>query len=468
MESELFINPDVTRFSPFRRGMAPSKEEIERKLKRLSRLNCKGSLNRLSPLPEWVRELQHLEQLGLAHNGLTSLPMWIGEFKSLEVLDLSSNNLESLPFMITYLRKMRLLSLIDNRQLANIGQGDELGREELVKRLGERVKLDPKDPEGPVTEVSMEEVYGSLDLRYVHWNREALKHLKPDAVGQDEPQGSGVLDIWQKDLKGHVVGENMERNKDVMESYVKVLFDIPGHTVDVWKMYDFYIDRTRKLVAGIFSMMKEVLDGGNSEDIAQVEASLTGLGKGMGSYPDVQVSTLNEIYSKLCGTYEDSFESFIKREVAVLKEYIFKLAISLGEDVQNADVLNILKDELGLVDGYESTEEGGDGLFAYPGNVLQMFYTKFTPGYVIGKLRGRINEDRRRLDEAIEFVTSRIEDEEYGDTGAVFDVVNEEGIERPTSIRDKGVEGILLGMGILEKVGLGTTQLAGVGSSISY
>lgn len=53
--------------------------------------------NRLTTLPDWLREATNLRRIVVSRNVLTELPDWLGELTSLKVLDASENRLVALP-----------------------------------------------------------------------------------------------------------------------------------------------------------------------------------------------------------------------------------------------------------------------------------------------------------------------------------------------------------------------------------
>lgn len=86
----------------------------------------------LDKLPESLRQLAHLESLGLRENSLTALPEWLGDFAQLRTLDLFSNSLLMLPEFLARLRDLRVLDVGFN---SLTGLPDWLGRLTQLQQL---------------------------------------------------------------------------------------------------------------------------------------------------------------------------------------------------------------------------------------------------------------------------------------------------------------------------------------------
>ena len=123
----------------------------------------------------------------------------------------------------------------------------------------------------------------------------------------------------------------------------------------------------------------------------------------------------------------ESFEYFIENKIAVLKNYILDIVVTPSEGTQNVHVQNFWKYELREKLGIKVEYKARMGTFeqdmfgGHPGNVLDAFYTKFTPKYVIGKLEEEINERGRRLNDAGAYMSDRLKDEEYAKRVFLFE-----------------------------------------------
>ena len=160
-----------------------------------------------------------------------------------------------------------------------------------------------------------------------------------------------------------------------------------------------------------------------------------------------------------------SFEYFIENEIATLKNYIFDMVVTPGAGTQNVHVQNFWKYKLREKLGFNIEYQPRMGTFdqdmfgGHVGNVLDVFYMKFTPDYVITQLMDEINSKNNRLNDVGSFFKMKLGDIEY--MNRVFRFENEEN-ERdliPNGIKKEGVEDILLDMKILERNTPGGTQM---------
>ena len=140
-----------------------------------------------------------------------------------------------------------------------------------------------------------------------------------------------------------------------------------------------------------------------------------------------------------------------------MKNYILDIVVTPSEGTQNVHVQNFwkyeLREKLGIKVEYKARMGtfGQDMFGGHPGNVLDAFYTKFTPKYVIGKLEEEINERGRRLNDAGAYMSDRLKDEEYAKRVFLFESEEEASRLIPKRITGEGVEDILVKMGILER-----------------
>ena len=89
--------------------------------------------NKLTSLPESIRELTQLENLMLSNNSLTSLPDSIGELTQLKTLYLNGNKLTSLPDTIGNLINLKFLVLSGNELTIYPKSLDKLINTKIIK-----------------------------------------------------------------------------------------------------------------------------------------------------------------------------------------------------------------------------------------------------------------------------------------------------------------------------------------------
>ena len=78
-----------------------------------------------APVPEWIRNMTHLNELSLKSSSLTkTIPSWFGELRNLAFLDLGENDLTStIPQSLGNLSGLRVLILNSNRLHGELGLG---------------------------------------------------------------------------------------------------------------------------------------------------------------------------------------------------------------------------------------------------------------------------------------------------------------------------------------------------------
>ncbi|KAL0265735.1 UNVERIFIED_CONTAM: hypothetical protein PYX00_011450 [Menopon gallinae] len=207
-------------------------------------------------------------------------------------------------------------------------------------------------------------------------------------------------------------------------------------------MYDSSVLATRDLVEAV------VLKLGDSR--VDAEAYVPELCETLLYCPDRQMATLNMVYGALYAKRDmGSFEYFVENEIATLKRYILDIVVTPGLGTQNVHVQNYWRHKLREKPGFKGEYESRMGTFGQDrfggqlGNVLDVFYTKFTPKYVVGKLTEEINEQKERQMEAGAYLMDRIEDESY--KRRVFEFASKEYADLlvPSRITHSGVEDIL-------------------------
>eukprot|EP00866_Antonospora_locustae_P000737 jgi/Antlo1/737/1273 len=233
-----------------------------------------------------------------------------------------------------------------------------------------------------------------------------------------------------------------------MASYIKTVYGIDKNAFRGWKMYTKSLAETQALLEAVLVRLRDCTKN--------AEAYVPELCKALWRCPDRQKACLAMVYRALYGGEDrGTFESFVEQRVGELKSIVLDVVVTPGQATENVHVHNtwryILRDRLGIRTEYESRMGTFDQDIygGSVGNVLDVFYRKFTPLYVIRKLAEEINESEKWLVEAGAYLSGRLGDEEYA--RRVFEYAEEEDIEymNPERISEKGVEDILVDMGIL-------------------
>eukprot|EP00866_Antonospora_locustae_P002414 jgi/Antlo1/2414/551 len=400
--------------------------------------------NQLTALPEAIGRLVRLKDIRLDNNQLTALPVTIGYLERLQMFYLRYNQLTSLPHTMAGLHDITMLDLRNN-PLVERGEGDTLGWRDLRERLGDRVVLSQNELAGPVTVINEDDVYRRLREDTLHWNIERLRHIIVDSVTPPTLSAHDLLAIWTQRLAEHAPPTTDGRD---MASYIKTVYGIDENAFQGWKMYTKSLAETQALLEAVLVRLRDCTKN--------ARAYVPELCEALRWCPDRQKACLAMVYRALYGGEDrGTFESFVEQRVGELKSIVLDVVVMPGQATQNVHVLNtwrhILRDRLGIRTEYESRmgTYDQDIYGGSVGNVLDVFYRKFTPLYVIRKLAEEINESEKWLVEAGAYLSGRLDKEEYA--RRVFEYAEEEDIEymNPERISEKGVEDILVDMGIL-------------------
>eukprot|EP00866_Antonospora_locustae_P000384 jgi/Antlo1/384/174 len=400
--------------------------------------------NRLTALPESIGRLERLQELCLDNNQLTALPVTIGRLERLQMFCLRYNQLTSLPHTMAGLPRITMLDL-GNNPLVERGEGDTLGWRDLRERLGDNVLLSQNELAGPVTVINEDDVYRRLREDTLHWNIERLRHIVVDSVSPPTLSAHDLLAIWTQRLAEHAPPNTDGRD---MASYIKTVYGIDKNAFKGWKMYTKSLAETQALLEAVLVRLRDCTKN--------ARAYVPELCEALRWCPDRQKACLAMVHRALYGGEDrGTFESFVEQRVGELKSIVLDVVVMPGQATENVHVLNtwrhILRDRLGIRTEYESRMGtfNQDIYGGSVGNVLDVFYRKFTPLYVIRKLGEEINESEKWLVEAGAYLSGRLDKEEYA--RRVLEYAEEEDIEymNPKRISEKGVEDILVDMGIL-------------------
>ena len=182
------------------------------------------------------------------------------------------------------------------------------------------------------------------------------------------------------------------------------------------------------------------------------------------------LEVFTSLYRKPTG---NSLESFIEGRIAEMKRKVFMEITTPSDNMQNVHIQRHweyeLRDELGFNIQYKDRlyRPWNDNKFGgQPGNVLDAFFRKFTPDYVIGKLTEEINnedgDDMKRLKAQLGMNTGLVglcagellhEDSSAEEIKRVFVCDNDDMAEYRTftKIKEDGVKKLLIKMEILVK-----------------
>ncbi|KAM0681000.1 hypothetical protein GINT2_000783 [Glugoides intestinalis] len=416
-----------------------------KKLKSLSLSN-----NKLTEIPPSILSLTNLENLDIASNNLTSVPKEIGNMSRLEYLSLDSNSITEIPSKVKSLKRLYILNLKGN-PLAESGSQGFMGKRELIEHIHDRVVFET-EKKMATYRLLKEELYARLDKEPIHWNRERLKELRLSPVPTRSLSDEDILKIWTTDLRQYCNNtyENETNLIKKIDSYLNVLFTREEIPDGLQREYSIIKD----LFEYIFKTLKEMIE----TDSNGVRSYVTVLAHRMCFCPTGKIEGLEHMYSILSGSVFDSnLIGFIEHQVAAYKDIILTETVAI-QNPQNVHIINHwrnkMKEELGLVVEYKenflpiSLDKFGNS----DGNMLEAFYKRFNPQFIIDKLKESINEEHKWVIESAGLLIGK---EEVFEKCFDFedDVIEDELTDNLVkNIKAEGVEEILLDLKILKTV----------------
>ncbi|KAM0680790.1 hypothetical protein GINT2_001064 [Glugoides intestinalis] len=406
--------------------------------------------NSITEIPPSILSLTNLQTLNISSNNLTSVPKEIGNISRLEYLYLNSNSITEIPSKVKSLKKLYILNLKENPLVESGSQGF-MGKRELIEHFRDRFVFETEEKMATYR-LLKEELYARLDKEPIHWNRERLKELRLSPVPKRSLSDEDILKIWTTDLRKYCNNtyENETNLIKNIDSYLNVLFTREEIPDGLQREYSIIKD----LFEYIFKTLKEMIE----TDSNGVRSYVTVLAHRMCFCPTGKIEGLEHMYSILSGSvFDNNLIGFIEHQVAAYKDIILTETVAI-KNPQNVHIINHwrnkMKEELGLVVEYKekilpiSLDKFGDS----DGNMLEAFYKRFNPQFIIDKLKESINEEHKWVIESAGLLIGKEEVFEkcfdFGD-----DVIEDELTDNLVkNIKAEGVEEILLDLKILKTV----------------
>ncbi|KAM0679916.1 hypothetical protein GINT2_001857 [Glugoides intestinalis] len=408
------------------------------------------SKNKLTEIPPSILSLTNLESLSISSNNLTSVPKEIGNMSRLRDLSLDSNSITKIPSKVKSLKRLYILNLKENPLVESGSQGF-MGKRELIEHFRDRFVFET-EKKMETYRLLKEELYARLDKEPIHWNRERLKELRLSPVPKRTLSDEDILKIWTTDLKQYCndTYENETNLIKKIDSYLNVLFTREEIPDGLQREYSIIKD----LFEYIFKTLKEMIE----TDSNGVRSYVTVLAHRMCFCPTGKIEGLEHMYSILSGSvFDNNLIGFIEHQVAAYKDIILTETVAI-KNPQNVHIINHwrnkMKEELGLVVEYKdnflqiSLDKFGDS----DGNMLEAFYKRFNPQFIIDKLKESINEEHKWVMESAGLLIGK---EEVFEKCFDFedDVIEDELTDNLVkNIKAEGVEEILLDLKILKTV----------------
>ncbi|KAM0680385.1 hypothetical protein GINT2_001444 [Glugoides intestinalis] len=408
------------------------------------------SNNKLTEIPPSILSLTNLENLDICSNNLTSVPKEIGNMSRLEYLYLDSNSITEIPSEIKSLETLYILDHKENPLAENGSQGF-MGKRELIEHFRDRVVFETEEKMATYRLIK-EELYARLDKEPMHWNRERLKELRLSPVPTRTLSDEDILKIWTTDLRQYCNNtyENETNLIKKIDSYLNVLFTREEIPDGLQREYSIIKD----LFEYIFKTLKEMIE----TDSNGVRSYVTVLAHRMCFCPTGKIEGLEHMYSILSGSvFDNNLIGFIEHQVAAYKDIILTETVAI-KNPQNVHIINHwrnkMKEELGLVVEYKEKilPISLDKFRNSDGNMLEAFYKRFNPQFIIDKLKESINEEHKWVIESAGLLIGKEEVFkkcfDFGD-----DVIEDELTDNLVkNIKAEGVEEILLDLKILKTV----------------
>ncbi|KAM0679751.1 hypothetical protein GINT2_002161 [Glugoides intestinalis] len=406
--------------------------------------------NSITEIPHSILSLTNLRNLDICSNNLTSVPKEIGNMTNLSYLYLDCNSITEIPSEIKSLKKLYILNLKEN-PLAESGSQGFMGIRELIEHFRDRFVFKTEE-KMETYRLLKEELYARLEKEPIHWNRERLKELRLSPVPKRTLSDKDILKIWTIDLRQYCndTYENETNLIKKIDSYLNVLFTREEIPDGLQREYNIIKD----LFEYIFKTLKEMIE----TDSNGVRSYVTVLAHRMCFCPTGKIEGLEHMYSILSGSvFDNNLIGFIEHQVAAYKDIILTETVAI-KNPQNVHIINHwrnkMKEELGLVVEYKenflpiSLDKFGNS----DGNMLEAFYKRFSPQFIIDKLKESINEEHKWVIESAGLLIGKEEVFkkcfDFGD-----DVIEDELTDNLVkNIKAEGVEEILLDLKILKTV----------------
>ncbi|KAM0681357.1 hypothetical protein GINT2_000557 [Glugoides intestinalis] len=328
-----------------------------------------------------------------------------------------------------------------------------MGIRELIEHFRDRFVFET-EKKMETYRLIKEELYARLDKEPIHWNRERLKELRLSPVPTRSLSDKDILKIWTTDLRKYCNNtyENETNLIKKIDSYLNVLFTREEIPDGLQREYSIIKD----LFEYIFKTLKEMIE----TDSNGVRSYVTVLAHRMCFCPTGKIEGLEHMYSILSGSvFDNNLIGFIEHQVAAYKDIILTETVAI-KNPQNVHIINYwrnkMKEELGLVVEYKenflpiSLDKFGNS----DGNMLEAFYKRFSPQFIIDKLKESINEEHKWVIESAGLLIGK---EEVFEKCFDFedDVIEDELTNNLVkNIKAEGVEEILLDLKILKTVNM--------------
>lgn len=332
------------------------------------------SKNQIESIPKCLNLLENIKFIDLSKNEISDVEDCFSKLKNLERIDLSNNKIRSLPPSFRMLNNLKALDLRNN-PLDQWGEGDQLGASELLMKYENTVMISNTRDDFVV--IDEEEAYKKIQNEQLHWNLDAFRLL--------------VFDITKeiKINKNNLVADldYLHSNINIDHSVYKLIRDYICRHCD-FKNINHMTDHVINLLGNIFNMLKVRFNAGDDDwirfSIIHIAYSIENESIGR------QIAEMKLIYLILekMPLNNPKLDIFIECIVSVEKEAIFNQIFAPDYEIEYLCNLqywkNKLKNEIGFrIDGCEIDTLYNDEFRNSPGNVIDIFFKKFTINFIV-------------------------------------------------------------------------------------
>jgi hypothetical protein len=313
---------------------------------------------------------------------------------------------------------------LTNNPLYLRGDENSFGVKELREIFGDKFICNSIQP--GFKRITKKEAYSKLERNFIHWNFKVLQKIKPCLVKRHALKKVEILDCWNCILMQ--CGGEIEtcKFKVKFENYIATLYENYEHECDD---KDYRIDIFSERMDLIENILVKLIQNKNIEEmktfIFELESYIGWCAVG-------QVERFRVFYNILfCTNICDSFKNYIEKIIAVYKNEIFTLVVTPSRAPQNVHVLNKwrykMRDEIGLISEVKPDfETYGQDLFEdSEGNVLDAFYKKFTPDFIVKIIVEEINKDKTVMAKCASFMLDEMK-KNFDDVVDSFEYVSQE------------------------------------------
>lgn len=357
--------------------------------------------NRLVDLPNTIGNLNNLKVLMLDNNKLKDLPDSFGNLSNLKKLYLINNELMYFPGSFKRLHSIEVIFVYRNTTFIEKAPEDNLGAYELTDLFRGKIVMDPIYHSS--FHIRVERVYSDLKMKSLYWNFDALKAMKVHKPKSNDLTDKDMIRIIQKIKETGLIDENEYSS---LVEFVERLFNLKS--LSEGKNHNLDNTIVLNLLSSVLTSLNEKLD-----DLESINNCVSDIAESINHGIHRQIAELTRAYLMNLPINSDKLWTFLYDFITIEKEKVFDAVILPFYLNGQIPIFNSwkyrLKDEIGFdcefeikpAGFYEDRAFGGE-----VGDIVQFFYSKFTPQLVISELTEQINKNSQLKNELIQRILS--------------------------------------------------------------